>query len=320
MTPPAIRKGMQRDIASGIFITVFIYAISLHLPLIGIFFALFLPLPILIYRIKLGRNAGGIIVVLSSAAMIALVGPFTMDIVFFIELLVIGFMLSEFAEMNLSVEKTILYASLAVLATSGVGMLLFSSFNKIGITALLSDHILKSLKLTVAIYEHMGVSQQALNDLSNSLERIQYVLVRIVPALAIGSTLFIAWANLLMARPILLSRKLFYPNLGALNRWKAPEALVWGVICSGILLLIPEKGIKMIGLNGLIVFMTIYFFEGIAIVSFYFEKKKLPKIFRIGLYSIIALQQIVCLLVIGIGFFDTWLNFRKIDARPQETV
>ena len=54
-----------------------------------------------------------------------------------------------------------------------------------------------------------------------------------------------------------------------------------------------------------------------AIVSFYFERKRFPRLLRIFLYSLIALQQFVLILVIGLGFFDVWLNFRKI--KPPNT-
>jgi uncharacterized protein YybS (DUF2232 family) len=58
--------------------------------------------------------------------------------------------------------------------------------------------------------------------------------------------------------------------------------------------------------------MSVYFFQGIAIVSFYFNKKKFPRMIRIFLYTLVAVQQLVLLAVIGLGFFDMWFNFRKL--------
>ena len=101
-----------------------------------------------------------------------------------------------------------------------------------------------------------------------------------------------------------------YPDFGRLNQWKAPEHLVWAVIASGILLLVGDSGLSIIGINGLIILMMIYFFQGIAIVSFYLEKKQLPRFLRILLYGLIAMQQLLLLLVIAVGFFDTWIDFR----------
>ena len=67
-----------------------------------------------------------------------------------------------------------------------------------------------------------------------------------------------------------------FPSFGRLNLWKAPEYLVWAVIGCGAILLLADKGLKMIGLNGLLILMTVYFFQGIAVVSFFFEKKNFP--------------------------------------------
>jgi uncharacterized protein YybS (DUF2232 family) len=132
------------------------------------------------------------------------------------------------------------------------------------------------------------------------------------------STLFISWTNLLLSKRIFKNWNLLYPDFGSLKLWRAPEVLVWIIIGCGILLLFQNKTFKIIGLNGLLILMTIYFFQGIAIVSFYFEKKKLPRLLRFFLYSLLALQQIVLLVVIGLGFFDMWLNFRKLEHRPSE--
>jgi uncharacterized protein YybS (DUF2232 family) len=67
----------------------------------------------------------------------------------------------------------------------------------------------------------------------------------------------------------------------------------------------------MLGINGLIVMMMVYFFQGIAVVSFYFEKKQFPKILRILLYGLIAIQQPLLLVVVALGFFDIWIDFRR---------
>jgi len=174
--------------------------------------------------------------------------------------------------------------------------------------------VTKNLQLTLLLYEGMGMSEENIQLIANSLEQIQYVLLRIIPALAIASTLFVAWTSLLISRPLLKSRSLYYPDFGPLNLWKPPEHLVWGVIGCGLVLLIPSGSVKLIGLNGLIMLMAVYFFTGIAIVSFYFERKRFPRLLRIFLYSLIALQQFVLILVIGLGFFDVWLNFRKIKS------
>jgi uncharacterized protein YybS (DUF2232 family) len=84
------------------------------------------------------------------------------------------------------------------------------------------------------------------------------------------------------------------------------------------MLLLPGSFFKMTGLNGMIIFTIIYFFQGIAIISFYFKKKKIPMAIRSLLYGTIIIQQIFILVIAGIGFFDVWANFRQLGKNNND--
>ncbi len=310
--PQTIQGEISKNIATGIAITLFIFALSVYMPIIGFFGALFIPLPILFYRSKLGRTTGAIVPIVSVIFMVVILGRINIDILFFVELLLLGFVLSELIEMNLSIEKTVLYACIIVLSAGIASLIFYSNISQKGMMTLISEYVAENLKLTMVLYENMGMSEENIRKISSQLENIRYVLVRIIPALVVSSTLFVIWTTLLMAKPILKHKGLFYTDFGSLKLWKPPEFIVWGAIGCGIGLLFPNQTFKIFALNGLIILMTIYFFEGIAIISFYFEKKRFPLMLRFFLYSLIGLQQFILLLVIGLGFFDLWLNFRKI--------
>ena len=307
-----------RDIIIGVAITSILLAGSIYMPVIGFFCALFIPLPVFFYRAKLGRKAGMIVPVLSIILIMGVLSSgLLIENLFLIKLLLLGFVLSEIVELNLSVEKTILYACCAVLLAGLFVLFFLSGVYDIRIVDMVNDYVAKNLELTLDLYKNMGVSEENVFILTNALEHIQYIIVRIIPALAIISTLFITWASLLLAKPIFKAKNLFYPDFGSLNLWKAPEYLVWGVIGCGLMLILPDQGIKILGLNGMIIFMIIYFFAGIAIVSFYFEKKNFSRILKFLLYSIIGLQKLALFFVIGLGFFDIWLNFRKLKTKKS---
>ena len=312
--PFAQHGGISRDVLTGISITCVIFAVSVYMPIFGFFCSLFIPLPILFYRSKLGRKTGAIIPIAAGVIMMMVLGRFSIDLLFFFELMLLGFILSELMAIDLSIERTVLFACGAILASAIVGLAFYSQIIQKGLADVAAEYVTNNLQLTLVLYESMGMSEENIQLIANSLEQIQYVLLRIIPALAIASTLFVAWTSLLISRPLLKSRDLYYPDFGPLNLWKPPEHLVWGVIGCGLVLLIPSGSVKLIGLNGLIMLMAVYFFTGIAIVSFYFERKRFPRLLRIFLYSLIALQQFVLILIIGLGFFDVWLNFRKIKS------
>ena len=306
---------MVKDIATGVGITSLIFLISVFIPFIGFVAALFIPLPILFYRLKLGRINGLIIAVIASLVMMVLVGGLSIDVIFFAGLLLIGFVLGELFELNLSIEQTTLIASGSVVLSGLISLFISSILTGQGVFAIVSEYVAKNLELTLILYQNMGMSEENIQLISQSLDQIQQVLVTIIPALVSASTLFVAWVSILLARPVLISRSLYYPDFGPLNLWKAPEYLVWGVIGCGLSLFLPHPTIKAIGVNGLLILMTVYFFQGIAIVSFYFDKKRLPRFVRVFFYTLIALQQLILLVVIGLGFFDLWVNFRKLGKQ-----
>jgi uncharacterized protein YybS (DUF2232 family) len=318
MMPLPFHSGLSKDIAAGVMATLFIFSAAVFMPVIGFVFSLFIPLPVLFYRAKLGRRHGMIIPLAALGVMSLLFGGITMDILFFSGLMLLGFALSEMFEKELSVEMTVLAACGIVLGAGLTAILLYSIAANEGIYALASAYVATNLELSLALYKGVGIPQETIDAIANSLDRIQYVLVRILPSLAAASTLFVAWTNLIVARPIMARRGVDCPDFGPLNHWRAPEPLVWGVIGSGLMVLIPDLGIRLIGVNGLLVLLTVYFIQGIAIVSFFFEKKRLPRTIRIVLYSMIALQQFFLLIVICIGLFDMWINFRKIDTNKHE--
>jgi uncharacterized protein YybS (DUF2232 family) len=307
----------SRNILTGVAVSSAIFAVIMHLPIVGFFCSLLLPLPVLFYRSKDGRKTAGIIAGLTLATMILILGSVTPDLIFFIELMLIGWVLGELFEQALPVEQTVLITTVAAVLTAGTGVVVYSGFSGTGPIAFIRGYVDANLQMTLKLYEQMGVSEDTLVRVSNSVDQIRYVLVRIMPSLAVASALFVTWTSLLLSRPIFSNRSLTYPDFGALNRWKAPEQLVWAAIGCGILLLLPVRGVKMIGMNGVIVLMMVYFFQGIAIVSYFFEKKKLPFGLRFFLYSLIAVQQLLVLVVIGCGFFDLWLNFRKLETKKS---
>ena len=303
---------MVKDIVTGISTASLIFLISVFIPIIGFVAALFIPLPILYYRIKLGRTNGLIIAVMTSLIMVVLIGSLSIDVIFFAGLLLIGFMLGELFELNLTIEQTTLIASGSVILSGLISLVIAGFLSGQGVLAIVSNYVAKNLELTLVLYREMGMSEENIQLISQSLDKIQQVLVTIIPALVSASTLFVVWVSVLLAKPVLINRSLNYPDFGPLNQWKAPEYLVWGVIGCGLALFLPHTAIRVIGINGLLILMTVYFFQGIAIVSFYFDKKRLPRFVRVFLYTLIALQQLILLVVIGLGFFDLWVNFRRL--------
>ncbi|MBA2881788.1 uncharacterized protein YybS (DUF2232 family) [Desulfosalsimonas propionicica] len=307
-----------RDILAGTGILALFGAVALYFPILGFACFLLLPLPMLLYRLKLGRKSAGIMAMLA-VVVIQVSGPgHVVDLWLILCMIGLGFTMAEALVQNLSVEKTIGYPG-ALIWTAGLAALLFiGSFSASGPLEMISEYVRRNLELTAAAYETMEMPESSIRVLTESMDRIHYVIMGILPALTASGLIFAGWANLLIARAALRARQLPEPGFGRLNLWKAPDALVWAVIASALLLWVASGPLAFMGANALILLMLIYLFQGIAVISWYFEQKQMPLFLRVLIYVLIAIQQALALMVIGLGFFDTWADFRKINAAPGD--
>jgi uncharacterized protein YybS (DUF2232 family) len=308
----ANQPGDHRVIFSGITITTLIGALSISIPVLGFFCFLVLPLPPLAYRLRLDRKKSAIIACSAWGCLFFFVGGLSADMFLMAGMMFLGFLMGEGIRKNLPVDKTIAYACGGVLLTGAFGLILYGNISSLGLTAMVSDYIGKNLEMTLVLYKSMGMPEENIRVISEAMASIKYVLIRILPSLFAAGLLISSWLTLLLAKITLKREKTLYPVFGPLNIWKAPDNLVWGVIGCALMIVLPVGALKMLGLNGMIIFLVIYFFQGIAVVSFYFETKRVPFALKILLYSIIFIQQIFVLVIAGLGFFDIWLNFRRL--------
>jgi hypothetical protein len=270
--PPTPQGKWLTDIAIVVAATVSLFLLALNLPLFGFFFSLLIPLPVFYGRARLGRQTGLVAAVLSLLAMAVIIGALSFDLFFYLELLLLGFLLGEFCEWRLSITQTVAFTTVAVLLAGLVGLTLYSSWIGKGLGQMVTDSVGQNLEMSLTLYRNMGVAEENIELIAGSLDTIAYVMVRVLPGLSASACLLITWACLMLARPVFRARGLAYPDFDPLNRWQAPEALVWGAIACGALLLVPDKGIKVMGVNGLIVLMTVYFFRASPLPPSSFRK------------------------------------------------
>lgn len=310
--PQSMANGIPRDIINGVAISSLIFLVSGWLPVFGFLGLLSLPVPIFYYRAKLGRRYSLIILAAVFAVIMTVIGEFSPDLMFVTGLLLTGFVLCELVEKNMSVEQTVLFTGILVFLAGTLALIIYSNMAGIQLGALLSAYVKKNLMLSLKLYKEVGMPAEQVQALSRSMETIQYYLIRILPAICGAFLLIVAWITLLGARMVLISKGVGFPDFGKLNTWQAPEILVWVVIGSGLLLLLPNNPARLIALNVLILLLTVYFFHGIAIISYFFESKNLPVALRFLIYSMIAIWNLLLVFVVGLGFFDMWVDFRRL--------
>ena len=308
------------------------------LPILGVFLGIFCPAPILYLYYRRGRVVGLAVAGLASLLVIAVyvsAGRLVGGLVYVMYAL-LGVIMAEGLLRAWRPEKTVGAAAAAVLVMT-MGLVAAGGLARgqapwtYGRQSL-EHQVRESFKLYDSLlsgapeappapggagrtgktpeYRRLGLSNEDAAKLVESL-------LGVFPGLMILGTLLAAWANFMVCLRLLRKRHGPPPGLADLKRWRAPEWLVWFVIVCGFGLFLPLGDLKIVGVNGLLVLGLIYFFQGISVVAYWLDRKAAPTFMRVILYSIIALQQYLALLVAAVGLFDLWFDFRRLKRAGE---
>jgi len=314
MTGAHIQSTLIKDILTGILLYILIITIMYIIPLTGVATWLLLPLPVLFYRLKSGRNGGMVIILASLAILMLLTRNIAMILFYFGSLLMTGFILGECIENHLPIGKIMLFTAISVFGACIVGGVLYSVVQGQEIQQLISGYISNYYAMSGDLFSEFERLYPEMNLDRQLFEKENSILLLAAPGIFINSYLMMMWLNIIVMRKILLKKGIVVKTIENLNRWKAPDHLVFGLIALSVLIFFASGVLKFVCINLLIVLLLVYFFQGIAVVSFFFQKKRTPFGIRFFFYLLIAILPQFLFLVIGCGLFDTWINFRKLDT------
>jgi uncharacterized protein YybS (DUF2232 family) len=176
---------------------------------------------------------------------------------------------------------------------------------------------LQNLKETVQYYERIGMDREKIEILNASLNDLASWFLYLFPGIYIAGLSFMIYLNYLLVRYVLTRLQKEGYAFSPLINWHAPDTLVWGFILSGLLVLIPLGGTKILGGNLLILFMLLYFLQGLALVAHFFRKKGVRSFWQGMTYVLFLLWPLLGLVVALFGLFDIWIDFRKVRGGEQ---
>jgi len=172
----------------------------------------------------------------------------------------------------------------------------------------------KHVTAALAVQEKMGWSRESIDAVKERLPEAIDAMLRMLPALLFITTAVIVLINVVLLLRRFPERRPEWLSLETLRDWKAPEYLVWGLIACGFVMFIPGlESLRAAAANLLLVIGGCYFAQGLAVIAFFFHKNNVPRFLRAVTYVLIMFQQIFTLLVVGLGLFDLWGDFRRLS-------
>lgn len=147
-------------------------------------------------------------------------------------------------------------------------------------------------------------------------------LVKAIPYLFYGTmalvSIWLVGVNYLVTGRLAKARNYEMTQLPKFSLWQIPWYLAYGFIVglTGFLFsqFFGPYGFfaYVIGLNLLLVFGTLYFIQGLAVVNFFLDKRSLNSLTRSAVFLLAIFIQVLFQGISWLGVFDTWFDFRKL--------
>ncbi|NOR10782.1 MAG: DUF2232 domain-containing protein [Desulfovibrionaceae bacterium] len=278
-------------------------------------FRILIPLPAFYFLLTYGWQKGNTYIatgVLTAGAISLLMGGMA-DFLISCTLLPVGYTLAKASREKRSINYAGLHASVALIVTWCASVFIigiFSHTNPYSETLTAIDGVIAS---SVEIYQQSAeLSDETAYQLQKAIEQIRQIIPVIFPALLLTTIAITVWINIIAGIWLLTKHgKQGLCHWSEYGPWRLPDQLVWVIIASGVSLMLPAQFISRIGLNLLLVLGTLYFFQGLAVLSFLLGKWAVPRPFRIFVYVLMCVQAYGMFFLAIFGLLDVWIDFRK---------
>jgi uncharacterized protein YybS (DUF2232 family) len=297
--------------------TLFLFISGILVPPAGVALLPFVPQPVLVFGLTCGIRWGvGVLVV---AAIVLVVFAGELAFIYGVFALVVALLFGFLGRLRVIEFLVMAVTTVAFTVTAGLLFYFFGSWS--GMIHDFRESITHQLMAAMRVHEKMGFPQETLELLRERMPQVVETLLQLLPALVFVSLAVTVLMNVILLCRRFPERRSEWLSIGTLREWKGPEPMVWGLIACGFALFIPGlEWLKIVAINVLVVIGTCYFAQGLAIIGFFFHKNNVPRFLRGLTYMLIFFQQIFTLLVIGLGLFDLWGDFRKLrknDLNPS---
>jgi uncharacterized protein YybS (DUF2232 family) len=301
-------KGKLLDTGKGSIATLALFLAYVTLPLAGFLPGLFAPLPGMYYSLKSGKSTG-LAIVLITTALLAIIADPTVPFLYLAQSGLISLALPYFLEKGWGGARAIAFSVCVTFVSLLLAAAFFWLVRDVDPHGVILKGINSSISQTSALYEKSGLKGEDLQTLQQGAKEMGALIARIYPALVLIGLGAVAGINLLVLRRMATRVGQTLP-VGDLIKFRNPDHLIWFVIAAGFAFLLKNSFISTAALNLLVVTLSLYFLQGLAIILHFFDRFAVSRFFRVIFYVMLALQPYLAFAAALLGIFDLWGNFR----------
>jgi len=297
-----------------------ILLVALFFPALGVFVGIFTPVPLILIYLQWGKPIGLISMGVLFMVLVSLAGP-QQAMIFVAEYALVAVIMGETIGLSLPYDRSIFFSTLGSAVLSIVLIWMFVADMGMSPVDFFKEEIDRALQKYLESAQELENSSVDMEVLKKFAGEASRMFAQAFPAIIAIGALTVAVINYFSVRFLWLR---FYTSeyfaAADLTRWVLPDYWVWPFIISGGALLGLDSAGFAIGLNVFLVLFTLYFLQGMAIMHHFLQAKNAPRPLWVIIYILIFAQPIFMGLIMGVGLFDIWLDFRKlrVTATPDQ--
>ncbi|MFQ5433017.1 MAG: DUF2232 domain-containing protein, partial [Nitrospinota bacterium] len=287
------------------------------LPGIGWLLNFFAPLPMIYYFFTHGRRAAHIALLTASAGIGAAFGM-EMGLYYLSCYGLLALVMGEMINRNSTMEAAVASAAFAAILFS-ILLLFFTSQVPLGdFYQKINEQAAAIISQSIEAYKQAGINAEQIAVIEENIPWIAKWIVFLMPGAIITAFITLSVGNYIGYK-FLKTRLPYLPPADPrpVLFWAVPDKTVFAAIIGGGMSLLSATAIRALGLNILFVTGTLYTLSGFCILQHFFIRSRLPFFVRWTGYILLLLQPFLILIVMFLGLFDLWFDFRKI--RGQKT-
>lgn len=271
------------------------------------FFAILAPLPLLLLAFQGGRRWLLFGAITNAALTLVAAGPVSLAF-YAVFIVVSSTALSELLKKGRRPESAAAWTLLSMVLVGAAAIAIHSQLQGIDPIAGVRQEVNRVVDYLIQSLPPETRSEWIGDAAPDEVKRS--ILIDLPFAISVFSLLMV-WANLMAVLRLnpggIRERVGLTPDW--FKNWKAPEWLIWPTIACGFFLVVEVENVSLVALNLFRFLMTIFAIQGLSILSFLFDTWKVQGLFRsLGYFAVIFLMMP---LLLSIGFFDTWFDFRS---------
>ncbi len=301
-------------------LSVALFLAGAVVPVLGGIAMVLTPAPVVFHAVgRLHADLRALVVVALATALVTLVAGPVAGVIYCVTFGLAGIVMCWMLEQRYPFEAIVM-ATAGAMLTAGTASALALTDSPDALLSLLRETLTAGMSRGSEFYARLGIKGAAAADLQASVLDLT---IRLSPALAAISAGLTAFVNLMVFWRRGGKDRLSYTLFGELNKWSAPEWLIWVLLATGFAYqgfkyLIPIRPIDTIALDAFLCVATVYFCQGLAILSYYFRVLTMPAVARGAVYLITCVQPVLAALVCVAGVLDMWIDFRRLKPPSQE--